>query len=163
MRRALRLLLLLGLGCAAHFAPYGAEPPLRLSELDGGGDPTRRASLRLCVEGLDAEVAGRPQSAPVYYERAIQVDPTNPYAYLALARYELEMGDPEQALGYLDRSERLLESEQARSPRVDVHLAGLRGAALDASGRNGSAQLAEAGRQSPSIWGDGRLSAAELR
>jgi tetratricopeptide (TPR) repeat protein len=162
VRRAL-LLLLLGVGCAARFAPLGAEPPLRLSELDGGGDPTRRASLRLCVEGLDAEVAGHPRSASVYYERAIQLDPTNPYVYLVLARYQLEMGDPEQSLGYLDRAERLLESEHARSPRVDAHLVGLRGAALDASGRNGSAQLAEAQRLSPSVWGDGRLSAAELR
>lgn len=157
------LALLLALGCASRFSPMGGEEPLRLSELDGGGDPARRASLRLCVEGLDAEVAGRSSSAPVYYERAIQVDPTNPYAYLALARHRLQMGDPDEALGYLDRAQQLLDSEQARSPRVDVHLAGLRGASLEASGRDGAVHLSYARRTSPSVWADGRLSAAELR
>ena len=164
MRPAALLLLLLALapGCASRFSRFGEEP-LRLSELDGAGDPARRASLRLCVEGLDAEVGGRPDSAPVYYERAIQVDPTNPYVYLALARHQLDMGDPDEALSYLDRAEQLLDSEQARSPRVDVHLEGLRGAALEAAGGDGATQLAEARRMSPSVWGDGRLSAAELR
>lgn len=163
--RALAVVLLVAtFGCAVRFAPFGAEQPLRLSELDGGGDPTRRASLRLCVEGLDAELGGRVDSAGVYYERAIQVDATNPYAYLALARYQLDdEGDPDAALGYIDRAEQLLESEQANSPGVEVHIQGLRGAALEASGRDGSAQLEFAARSSPSVWGDGRLSAAELR
>ena len=155
--------LLLALGCASRFAPSGREDSLRLSELDGGGDATRRASLRLCVEGLDAEIAGRSDSASVYYERAIQLDPTNPYAYLVLARHQLEMGDPEEALGYLDRAQQLLDAERARSPGVDAHLAGLRGAALDAAGRDGAEHLSYARRTAPSVWGDGRLSAAELR
>lgn len=157
------LALILALGCASRFAPSGGEDSLRLSELDGGGDATRRASLRLCVEGLDAEIAGRSRSAPVYYERAIQLDATNPYAYLALARHQLEMGDPDEALGYLDRAQQLLDSEQARSPGVDAHLAGLRGAALDAAGRDGAEHLSYARRTAPSVWGDGTLSAAELR
>jgi tetratricopeptide (TPR) repeat protein len=156
------LALLPALGCASRLAPSGGEA-LRLSELDGGGDATRRASLRLCVEGLDAEIAGRSRSAPVYYERAIQLDPTNPYAYLVLARHQLEMGDPEEALGYLDRAQQLLDSEQARSPGVDAHLAGLRGAALDAVGRDGAEHSSYARLTAPSVWGDGRLSAAELR
>lgn len=158
----LLLAALLTTGCATRFAP-GGDQPLRLSELDGEGDPVRRASLGLCVEGLDADVSGRPGSATIYYERAIQVDSTNPYAYLALARHQLEAGQPDAALGYVDRAQQLLDSEDARSPRVDAHLAGLRGAALDASGRDGAEHLAYARETAPSVWGDGRLSAAELR
>ena len=163
MRRVLPLLMLAAaLGCAGGLGSFGGGP-LRLSELDGAGDPTRRASLQLCLEGLDADAAGRPRSASVYYERAIQVDATNPYAYLALARYEVENGDPGRALGYVDRTEQLLGAEGARSPGVDVHLAGLRGAALAASGRDGTYYLVEAERRAPTVWGDGKLSASELR
>lgn len=154
-------LLFATVGCAGR-GP-GGEEPLRLSELDGGGDPTRRASLRLCVEGLDADAAGHPSSALVYYERAIQVDPTNPYAYLSLSRHELDGGNPDAALDYLNRSEQLFGFEAMRSPRVEAHLAGLRGAAMNASGHDGSAHLLEAYRLAPSVWEDGRLDALELR
>lgn len=150
-------------GCAGRLGPFGGNEPLRFSELEDSGDATRRASLRLCVEGLDAEIAGRTRGAPVYFERAIQLDPTNPYAYLALARHELEAGEPEQSLATLARAEQLLGAERALSPRVEVHVRGLRGAALEASGRDGARELAEANRFSPSVWGDGALSAAELR
>jgi tetratricopeptide (TPR) repeat protein len=150
------------LGCAAGL-PFGEGEPLRLSELERSGDPTRRASLRLCVEGLDAEVAGRGRGAASYYERAIQLDPTNPYAYLSLARHAVDLGDGDAALEYLDRAEQLLSSEGALSPRVEAHLAGLRGAALEATGRQGRADLDRARGLYPAVWGDGRLSAAELR
>jgi len=115
------------------------------------------------MEGLDAEVAGRGRSASVYYERAIQLDPNNPYVYLAMARHELEGGAPTRALEHLDRAEQLLDAERARSPRVEAHLLGLRGAALRASGSDGGAYLSEAARLAPEVWGDAELSAAELR
>jgi tetratricopeptide (TPR) repeat protein len=136
---------------------------LRLSELEGDSDAIRRASLRLCINGLDADAAGRSAAALGQYERAIQIDPTNPYAYLALARHEVDLGDSERALEYVDQAETLLASEDALSPRVEPHLAGLRGAALDSMGRDGASQLAQARRLSPQVWGDGRLSAQELR
>jgi len=153
---------LLVVSCAGLRGPGGTQP-LHLSELTGEGDPIRRASLRLCVNGLDADEAGRPQTARSLYERAIQIDPTNPYAYLALARHEVERGDPERALEYVAQAETLLASEEALSPRVEPHLDGLRGAALEASGRDGSEPLAHARRASPQVWDDGRLSAGELR
>ena len=156
-------LVVVSLGCAGPGGRFGAEEePLRVSEVDSG-DARRRASLTLCVHGLDADAAGRTRSAAVYYERAISADPTNPYAYLVLARHEVESGDGERALGTLNRAEQLLGAERARSPRVEAHLAGLRGAALEASGRDGMGYLADANRLSPTVWGDGVLSAAELR
>ena len=124
------LLLTLASGCAGGLGPFGGNEPLRLSALEGSGDATRQASLRLCVEGLDAEIAGRTRGVPASYELAIRLDPTNPYAYLALARHELEMGDPEQSLETLRRAEQLLGAEAALSPRVEVHLDAMRTVAV---------------------------------
>jgi tetratricopeptide (TPR) repeat protein len=157
------LVLVLALGCAMGGRLGGDAAALRLSELTDEGDATRRASLRLCVDGLDAAAAGRSGAALGQYERAIQIDPTNPYAYLVLARHEVEAGDPVRALEYLNQSETLLESENARSREVEAHLAGLRGAALGSTGGAGDGYLEQARRLAPEVWDDGQLTAAELR
>lgn len=154
--------LVLASGCASRGTPSAEAGALHLSEVDAG-DPTRRASLRLVLDGLEADAAGRERQGTGYYERALQIDPTNPYAYLALARRELESGDPRRALDTLDRCERLLDAEGARSPGADAHLFGLRGAALSALGRDGRPDLDRAARLAPSVWDDGRLDAWELR
>jgi tetratricopeptide (TPR) repeat protein len=138
---------------------------LRISEAVDRGDAARRASSRLVVQGLDADSQYEPRRAQGSYERAVQVDPTNPYAYLALARHHLDAGDPAQAANFIDQAAALFEAEGIRSPRVEVHLLGLRAWGLDrmgspaeaASDRNRAAALA------PGVWGDGYLSPEELR
>ncbi len=157
------LVLVLMLGCATDGRLGGGPAALRYSELADEGDATRRASLRLCADGLDADVDGRRAAALGQYERAIQIDPTNPYAYLVLARHELEEGDPMRALEYLNQAEMLLESENARSREVEAHLVGLRGAALRDMGDAGEGYLEQARRLAPAVWDDGQLTAAELR
>jgi tetratricopeptide (TPR) repeat protein len=138
---------------------------LRISELDRVGDARNQASMRLVVEGLDAEIASAPQRALSRYERAIQIDPSNPFAYLALARYYAAIADSERALEHLDRAQSLLDPDSALYRGAEPHLLGLRGWAL--AGASGSAQanrlLDEARRLAPSVWGDGRLDASELR
>jgi hypothetical protein len=143
---------------------------LRISEAVGKGDPTRRASTRLVVQGLDAT---DPQRGLSYFERAINTDATNPYAYLALAAFEVQWGDARRGLQSLEQAELLLESQQLRSPRVVPHLVGLRGRAELRSGNapraaatrapTGEALLERARRLAPDVWGDGWLSAGELR
>lgn len=171
MRRASELAAVLGLlllgGCVATaFAPAEREA-LRVSALVHEGDPTRRASLRLVISGLDADAAGDSDLAWSRYQRAIQIDPTNPFAYLAIARRELESGEAVRALEVLDRAEQLLDAEERElfSPGVEPHLLGLRGAALAASGRaaEGEPLLRRARALAPDVWGDARLTAAELR
>lgn len=159
------LSLLVGLlGCAGS-GTRQPEAPLRISELAEQGDPARRASLRMVQDGLLADGQSDPRRAQSRYERAIQIDPTNPFAYLALARLHIERGDPWNGLSYLDRSEVLMSSEGPLSPRVESHLLGLRGAALVALGRpaEGEPLLADARQLAPQIWEDGRLAADELR
>jgi tetratricopeptide (TPR) repeat protein len=129
------------------------------------GDVTRRASTRLVLSGLVSDAQGRSSLALSQYERAIQIDPPNPYAYLALARHYADRSDPERTLEYLDQAELLLESQGVSFPRVEPHLLGLRGSALQTAGRpdEGELLLAHAKALAPSVWGDARLSPEELR
>ena len=154
----------LAAGCA--FAPaLRPTPPLHIQDVVGEGDGTRRASVRLVLEGLDAEEAGRSERARGLYQRALQVDSGNPYAYLALARQSVARGESELALEYVARAEDLFDSDGLRTPGVETHLEGLRGAALSLSdtGDRGAELLDRAATSAPEIWGDGRLDADELR
>lgn len=167
-------------GCAGSGAQNSLRSagPLRLSEVDDGGDPRRGASLWALSRGLAYGAEGQTARALVEYERAIQIDATNPYAYVALSRHSLELGDAERTLRSLDQAELLLglddESEERAQQRaaedrtierIRPHLDGLRGSALLALGREeeGLPLLERARARAPGVWGDGRLSAAELR
>jgi len=143
----------------------GASRTLHVEEVALQGDQTRRASTRLVVDGLTADAHGDAGRALSQYERAIQIDAGNPYAYLALARYHIEQRDVDLAFNYLDRAQLLLEASESSSPRVEVHLIGLRGNALQLAGRTdeGGALLLQAARRAPEIWGDAHLSPDELR
>ena len=172
MRRAasqgLVFVLALSVGVlSACVLPRMAPGPaaLHLREVAGEGDGRRRASTALALQALDAEIAGDGARARGLYARALQTDASNPYAYLALARHHAENGDAGPTLEHLARAEDLLRAESPDSPRVEVHLAGLRGVALALQGRRaeGDLWLARASRAAPAVWGDGRLSAAELR
>jgi len=174
--RARRTVALMAIGCAIATGlagcgggPFRLEPetvdPIRISELFEDAPPARRASLRLVDEGLAADAEQNRSRAQSRYERALQVDPSNPYAYLAIARHEIGGLRPERALTFLDRCEGLLRMDGNESPRVLVHLVGIRGAALQRSGREeeGAELLDRAAAMAPGVWGDGVLSADELR
>jgi tetratricopeptide (TPR) repeat protein len=143
----------------------GARDARRVEEVADRGDAQRRASTRLVLDGLDADARGDVRLAQSRYERAIQIDASNPYAYLALARHSVEQGDPDRALAYLDHAESLFESVADEALGAETHLIGLRGAALRLAGRPREADplLYEAARREPALWGDGHLDAAELR
>jgi len=158
----LMLSIALAWGCLSGPAREAPVESLRLSQVEPQGDPVRRASLRLCAEGLRADIARRDGPARSQYERAIALDPTNPWAYLVLARHEVAVGDPRRALQYLQQAETLLRNEGAFIPGVEPHVEGLRGAALVASGRPGGEHLRRAAELSPAVWDDGRLDADEL-
>jgi tetratricopeptide (TPR) repeat protein len=161
------LALLFVAGCATFGQPGRDEfvDPIRVSDAAQTGDPARRASIRLVLQGLDADTDGHTERAQGSYERAIQVDPTNPYAYLALARHYLDGYQAERALPLLDQAAALFEAEGMREPRVGVHLIGLRGRAMHASGQAADAiiYLDRAAELAPRIWGDGYLAPEELR
>ncbi len=141
------------------------ERPLTTTAALGQTDSTRDASLRLVIAGLDDDSAGRPNRALANYQRAVRVDPTNPFAYLALARHHLEGGSVAEASAFLDQARSLFESQQQLGPSVDVWGFGLR-AWIDreeARDELADSRFAAARELSPEIWSDERLSAAELR
>ena len=151
------------LACAGLQGP-GARA-LKIEQVADEGDATRRASTDLVLNGLASDARGEYDRARSQYELAIRVDSGNPYAYLALARFHVEQQQPQRALSYLDRAQVLFESLDLDSPRVEVHLVGLRGQALQSLGRTREAEplLAHAAQSAPTVWGDGRLDADELR
>ncbi|HEB90184.1 MAG TPA: hypothetical protein ENI85_11485 [Deltaproteobacteria bacterium] len=147
-------------------APFrSGEEPLTVSAALGETDPTRDASLRLVLAGLDEDTAGHPGRALASYQRAVRVDSTNPFAYLALARHHLEWGSPGQASAFLDQARSLFESEGRLGPSVDVWGIGLRAWIDREQNRDEPADLRfQVARDlAPEIWEDERLSAAELR
>jgi len=166
----LSLLALQSFGCALKSSPeplgLDGRRALRIRDVAAEGDPQRRASTRLVLAGLAAE---DPMQAVSHYERAIKTDATNPYAYLALAAYEVQWGDVDRGEQSLNQADRLLRSERSYSPRVDPHFDGLRGRVdlrrSDAAATNaaGVAKLDRARRAAPDVWGDGWLTPEELR
>ena len=163
-RRSLARLLVavsVAVSCQLPSAQPLPGEPLRLSQVSGNGDAARRASMRLVLSGLDADAAGRPAEASSLYQRSIQVDATNPYAWLALARQEVFEGEPDRGLAHLDKAEALLSSD----PTAAAHLAGIRGAGMLAVGQASLAEpfLREARERAPALWADGKLDALELR
>lgn len=161
---ALCVLLSLG-GCALlPRSPAPLPPAMRISDFVEHGTPKRRASTRLVLLGLEAGMERRPAEALGFYDRALQLDPNNPMAYLALARHEIfEGSSAEQALVFLDQAETML-GRQANTPGIAVHLAGLRGAALAAVGEAGrAAPYLQQAMEGALVWADGVLSAGELR
>jgi tetratricopeptide (TPR) repeat protein len=159
-------MLLLAVWIASGCTGIGVRTPTpRVSDLASRGDDVFRASQRLVIEGLDADADGESTRARARFERALQIDASNPWAYLALARNYVDAGDGASALSHLDRAEALLESLGEDSPGAVVHCDGLRGAAFALEGRpaESRALLDAVAREAPDVWGDGRLSAEELR
>jgi tetratricopeptide (TPR) repeat protein len=171
--RAASLVLLfvpLGLAACRHLPQVpgvpGRDEAITWAEVREQGDDRRRAATHLVGEGLEADDLGDAGRALDRYQLALKLDPGNPWAYLALARHELDQREPSRALASLDRCRSLLEMERNGflPPRVETHLLGLRGAALEALGRFDEARplLQEARRRAPRAWADGYLTAGEL-
>ncbi len=158
--------LLAGCGGVRLSDPLGPwEPPLTTSGALGQGDPTRDASLRLVIAGLDDDESGQPIRALASYQRAIRVDPTNAFAYLALSRHHLEYSSTGQANAFLEQARALFESDGRLGPAVDVWGIGLRAWIDRESGQDDLAdsRFDAARTLSPEIWADEMLSAAEMR
>ncbi len=152
----------------------GGAPPIddpfpdgltwRFSDVAELGDARRRASNRLVGEALSESHADTPR-APERIRRALQVDATNPWAYLALAREQVGRGEYEAAWAALDQAEARINAEGEIPLGVQAHLSGLRGRVLVSRDRSQAAfpLFAEAERLAPAVWDDQHLNAAELR
>jgi tetratricopeptide (TPR) repeat protein len=155
-------------GCAAMGVPSPlgvSERPLTVSRALGEGDATRDASLQLVIAGLDEDAEGNASRALASYQRAVRVDSTNAFAYLALARHHLEHGSADEASAFLDQARSLFEAEGRLGPAIDVWGVGLRAWIDRRQGRESDAQarFEQARSLDLEIWMDDFLSADELR
>jgi len=75
------------------------------SQIPRNTPPERAASLRLSGQGLSALEEGRAEEAVDHLERAIQIDPANPFAYYYFGLAHLDQGRREEALTLLSRAE----------------------------------------------------------
>lgn len=159
------LVVLLGCGGRPLLSdPFFEEPHWRFTDVAEQGDARRRASNRLVAEALSNAVADTPRAIE-RIRRALQVDATNPWAYLALAREQVAHGEYGAAWSALDQAEARARGEGEIPLVVKAHLSGLRGRVLIARDDSDRAfpLLTEAERLAPSLWSDQHLNAAELR
>jgi cytochrome c-type biogenesis protein CcmH/NrfG len=122
--------------------------------------------MSLCLSGLAADEAREHARAAGLYERALQLDSTNPFAYIALARHRVERREGRTALDAIGRAQSLLPADDEwLMQRVEPHMIGLRGASLRQLGRarEGDALIDRARTLAPLEWEDGQLAAVELR
>jgi tetratricopeptide (TPR) repeat protein len=139
-------------------------PAWHFSDVAEVGDARRRASNRLVGQALSESNADTLRAGE-RIRRALQVDPTNPWAYLALAREQVARGEYEAAWAALDQAEARMLAEGEIPLGVRAHLSGLRGRVLVSRDRSQAAfpLFAEAERLAPAVWDDQHLNAAELR
>ncbi len=151
-------------GCRTPPPPPAPVVPYKATDFLNQGDPARKASMRLVVQGLQSDEHQEYPAARAAYERAIQVDATNPWAYLVLARFYVQQGEVSRVNSLLDQAAALFEAQGLREPRVGVHLLGLRGSAFVLEGRSadGTLYLERAQELAPGVWGDDQLEAGEL-
>lgn len=74
----------------------------------GANTPRRGSSLRVMEEGKGYLIAGRAREAARRFTRAVQIDPTNGFAYYYLGRARIASGDRASAIGVLQKAESLL-------------------------------------------------------
>ena len=76
-----------------------------VEEVPEGAPAHRAASFRLAAEGYRALQSGNVREAEDRLEKALSVDPRNPFCYLYLAEIRFREGDTGQALIFLNQAE----------------------------------------------------------
>jgi len=113
------LVVLLISGCAALSRESAREKDLRRAVLKdqsftvdvvpADAPPHRAASFRLAAEGYRALRGGKSQEAEDSLEKALSLDPRNPFCYLYLAEIRSGEGETRQAVILLRQAEVLFQ------------------------------------------------------
>jgi tetratricopeptide (TPR) repeat protein len=129
---------------AASTEPTGdtvaVAPPL-VETIDASTAPNVAAATRLVDAARERMAAGDDGAALDQLERAIGIDPTNPYAYYYLAELHFTHRTYDQAIAFADRSAGLSEM---RAPEWASRAYTLQGNSFEAVGRFGDARDAYA-------------------
>jgi tetratricopeptide (TPR) repeat protein len=117
------------------------EPPTVLDTIDASTAPNVAAATRLVEAGRIHMAAGDNGAALEQLERAIAIDPGNPYAYYYLAELHLMHRTYDQAIEFADRAATL---SNPRAPVWASRAYTLQGNAFEAVGRFADARDAYA-------------------
>jgi hypothetical protein len=123
-------------------APDGAlplEPPALEHTITGTTPPNVAAATRLVAAGRARIAAGEYDAALEQLERALAIDPTNPYAYYYLAELHFLHRTYDQTIEFADRAASL---SAARAPDWASRAYALQGNAFEAAGRFADARRA---------------------
>jgi tetratricopeptide (TPR) repeat protein len=124
---------------ASDDGALSVEPPPLLETINTNTAPNVAAATRL-VDASRAQMAGGDYGAALeQLERAIVIDPNNPYAYYYLAELHLMHHTYDQAIAFADRAASLSE---ARAPAWASRAYTLQGNAFEAAGRFADARSA---------------------
>ena len=98
-------------------SPMGADDGYALPPLSGIGGSAlphqRRASLKLVQQGLELLNTGEYKGALAHFERAIDIDATNPYSHYFVGRAHYFLENYRESLSFLEvAEERLTENNQ---------------------------------------------------
>jgi tetratricopeptide (TPR) repeat protein len=120
-------------------AGLSVDPPPLLETIDANTAPNVAAATHLVDTGRTQMTAGDYGAALEQFERAIAIDPANPYAYYYLAELHLMNHTYDQAIAFADRAATLSE---ARAPAWASRAYTLQGNAFEAAGRFADAREA---------------------
>ncbi|HEX7127612.1 MAG TPA: tetratricopeptide repeat protein [Thermodesulfobacteriota bacterium] len=91
-------------------AAYVPQGPLVLPATEGQ-PPHRAASLRIVERAAHDLAAGRDDAAARQLDRAIRLDPSNPYAFYLIALHRHRQGVFDQSLAFARKAEILLRDD----------------------------------------------------
>lgn len=125
-----------GDAAAPQISPATPSP---LDAIGPGTPPNVAAATRLADAARARLAAGDAAAALEQLERAIAIDPNNPFAYFFLAQLHLQTRSYDQAIAFADRAAGL---STGRSPEWTSRAWSLQGNAYEAAGRFADARQA---------------------
>lgn len=124
---------------AAEPASEQQEGESLLPLIAKAANPQQAGALRCVEQGKSLLAKGERERAREWFERALSLDPNNPYAYYYLARHALLDRRPDQAQAFASRAQALAA---ALSPRWRAQLEVLQGEIWESVGRFADARRA---------------------
>lgn len=81
--------------------------------------PKRQASERLVEKGVVALSHDDVATAAEHFQSAMNIDSSNGVAYFYMAKVKVAGGNPDEALGFIDRAEQLVGHDSYWQERID--------------------------------------------
>ena len=123
MRRVIPWLLFLGLSACAYAPPQAPQGSGKVPQIDpesaDAASPVS-ASTALLQQARTSLAAGDTRQAAAAIERALRIEPNNPYLWIELGTVRLEEGNRQQARALAQKAQRLAGNDTAANEAAQV-------------------------------------------